>query len=193
MRKKSHLSLARYLVYSLDNEELNRHRFSFYFGSILPDLKPSFFYKRHEIEETFSIVKNRIRKMNEWDRMGKKKDFRYFLNLGQISHYLADYFTFPHNKFYQGGLRGHCSYEEKLKKDLRRYLKRQKRRIGKQRRKNPADFGSVGALCGYIIHAHKDYAKGKHNVVDDIRHIVEVNQKALHGILHLLNRKTIRK
>ena len=45
MRKKSHISLARYIVNSLDDKELKKHRFSFYIGSVLPDIKPSFFYK----------------------------------------------------------------------------------------------------------------------------------------------------
>lgn len=45
------------------------------------------------------------------------------MDLGQISHYLADYFTYPHNKIYPGSLKDHCSYEEKLKRDLRRYIR----------------------------------------------------------------------
>ena len=35
MRKKSHISLARYIVNSLDDKELKKHRFSFYIGSLL--------------------------------------------------------------------------------------------------------------------------------------------------------------
>ena len=53
MRKKSHISLARYMVENLKDEELKRHKFSFYLGSILPDIKPSFLYKRHEMDGTF--------------------------------------------------------------------------------------------------------------------------------------------
>ena len=40
MRKKSHISLARYMVENLKDEELKHHKFSFYLGSILPDIKP---------------------------------------------------------------------------------------------------------------------------------------------------------
>ena len=49
MRKKSHISLARYLVRNLDDGDLRKHKLSFYIGSILPDCKPSFLYKKHEI------------------------------------------------------------------------------------------------------------------------------------------------
>ena len=60
MRKKSHISLARYIVNSLDDKELKKHRFSFYMGSVLPDIKPSFIYKRHEINGTFPYVKTHV-------------------------------------------------------------------------------------------------------------------------------------
>ena len=57
MRKKSHISLARYLVRNLDDTGLRKHKLSFYIGSILPDCKPSFLYKKHEITGTFPKVK----------------------------------------------------------------------------------------------------------------------------------------
>ena len=124
MRKKSHISLARYMVENLKDEELKRHKFSFYLGSILPDIKPSFLYKRHEMDGTFPYVSRHIRRLSEGDALiRKKKGCKYYRDLGQISHYLADYFTFPHNTIYPGSLKDHCSYEEKLKRDLRSYLK----------------------------------------------------------------------
>ena len=153
MRKKSHISLAKYIVESLGDEELKKHKYSFYLGSILPDIKPSFIYRRHEITETF--------------------------------HYLADYFTFPHNKIYPGGLKDHCSYEEKLKKDLRTYIKNQT----EPHHKETGHFLNAGALCEYIQKAHDDYIGRKHNVEDDIRHIVEVNHRAIQGMMNVLAEK----
>lgn len=182
MRKKSHISLARYLVRSLNDEELKKHKFSFYLGSVLPDIKPSFVYKRHEIEKTFPLVQKRLAEMYERTEQGKRQDFRFFVNLGQISHYLADYFTFPHNKIYDGGLRGHCSYEEKLKKDLRSYLKE---KGNEESRINTETFKSVRALCNYIAGMHQAYIGRKHDVSDDIHHIVEVNHRALGGMMRL--------
>ena len=169
MRKKSHISLARYMVENLDDEELKKHRWSFYMGSILPDIKPSFLYERHEIGGTFPALSR-----------------RYFLDLGQISHYLADYFTYPHNEIYEGGFREHCSYEEELKHSLRSYLKTGEAKHlhadGAYRELPPED---ISAVCGFILKAHREYIDRKHGVEDDIRHIVEVNQWALAGMLRL--------
>ncbi len=187
MRKKSHISLARYMVENLDDEELKKHRWSFYMGSILPDIKPSFLYERHEISGTFPALTRRIERLPDRTRKAGEKNRRYFLDLGQISHYLADYFTYPHNEIYQGGLREHCSYEEELKHSLRSYLK-----SGEAKRDHGADGQwadetpeSTGAFCGLILKAHRDYIDRKHDVEDDIRHIVEVNQWALAGMLRL--------
>lgn len=183
MRKKSHISLARYIVDSLDNEELKRHKLSFYIGSILPDIKPSFVYKRHEINGTFPSIKRHIERLSEGKKAVDKKGRKYYMDLGQISHYLADYFTFPHNDIYNGGFKEHCSYEEKLKKDLRSYIA-----SGDAAKQNldQEPFISAESVCEFIQSAHDDYLERKHNVEDDIRHIIEVNHKALEGMIELL-------
>ena len=51
MRKKSHILLARYIAKNTEDEELKKHRLSFYIGSILPDCKPSFVYKKQTGED----------------------------------------------------------------------------------------------------------------------------------------------
>ena len=56
MRKKSHISLAGFLVKGLENDVLSRRWKAFYVGSLLPDCRPSFLTVRHEYDETFEIV-----------------------------------------------------------------------------------------------------------------------------------------
>lgn len=192
MRKKSHISLARYMVNSLDDEGLKKHRLSFYIGSILPDIKPSFVYKKHEITGTFPSIRKHIKRLSEGDKAVKKRGVKYYMDLGQISHYLADYFTFPHNKIYPGNLKDHCSYEEKLKRDLRSCLKNGKAESmiffrDSQKQKQP--FHNAEALCEYIEHAHEDYLARKHDVETDIRHILSVNKRALSGMIDVLAEK----
>lgn len=185
MRKKSHISLAKYIVKNLDDEELRKHKLSFYIGSILPDIKPSFIYRRHEINGTFPSVKKRIEKLSEGSKAVEKKGRKYYIDLGQVSHYLADYFTFPHNGIYPGGFKDHCSYEEKLKKDLRAYLKRNENCS----KSTGTPFTNAEALCEYIQKAHDDYIVRKHDVEDDIQHIVAVNRKAILGMIDVLAKK----
>ena len=187
MRKKSHISLARYMVDCLNDAELKKYKFFFYLGSILPDIKPSFVYRRHEVNGTFPDIRRHIKRLSEGEKVTRKKGRKYYMDLGQVSHYLADYFTFPHNENYTGSLKDHCNYEEKLKHDLREYLDCNKR----EHLREKESFGNAEALCNFIQAMHDDYIQRKHDVEDDIQHIIEVNEKALSGMLDLLARRSV--
>ena len=64
MRKKSHILLARYLADQMpDTASLQSHRKAFCFGSILPDIKPSFITRRHEFFGTFEDVKAQMKEL----------------------------------------------------------------------------------------------------------------------------------
>ena len=116
-------------------------------------------------------------------------------------HYIADYFTFPHNTIYPGSLKDHCSYEEKLKRDLRSYLKsgeatRHHRLLQLkeeheklQNKKKAEPLIDAEAICAFIQKSHDEYLAHKHGVEDDIEHIVEVNHKALDAMMKLLANK----
>lgn len=187
MRKKSHISLAKYMIETLNDEGLKKHKFAFCLGSILPDIKPSFVYKRHEIKGTFSDISRHIARLSEGPKAMRKKSRKYYMDLGQISHYLADYFTFPHNEVYTGSLKEHCSYEKKLMDDLRAYICGAEHGVLSGAAET---FSNAEALCSFIRKTHEDYLTRKHDVEDDIRHIVEVNQRALYGMITLLARRS---
>ena len=190
MRKKSHVSLARFIVRNTDNEELKKHRYSFYIGSILPDIKPSFVYRKHEIDGTFPDLQERMKKMLERIPGKEKYTRRDICRMGEISHYLADYFTFPHNKEYPGSLKDHCTYEEELKQKLRMYLNTHE---AKENLRPKKFFASTESLFEFINRSHREYLDGKHGVRHDIESIVEVNHQALEGFFDLLKRKEHKK
>ena len=122
LRKKSHISLARFIVQDMQIPAMEEHWKAFYLGSILPDCVPSFLTTKHEFDGTFDRVKNRISGLLE-DEKGLEEHARVFMRrLGEVLHYLADYFTFPHNKIYPGNIKDHCYYEKELKFKLREYV-----------------------------------------------------------------------
>ena len=123
VRKKSHISLAGFLADKLEFEGITSHRKAFCIGSILPDCKPSFLTTKHAFNETFEMVEKRIEKYIEYCAGKEKHTMKGARDLGQIIHYTADYFTFPHNKHYTGNLKDHCVYEKHLLLALREYLK----------------------------------------------------------------------
>ena len=187
MRKKSHISLARYLVRNLDDGDLRKHKLSFYIGSILPDCKPSFLYKKHEITGTFPQVKREIERLSsDYQKKYKRQTSKYYRNLGQVTHYLADYFTFPHNKIYPGNLKDHCMYEKELKLYLREYLNSEE---AMEKQSSLRDFCSVESLIDFIRQEHREYLRTFHSVAEDCRYIIQLCRNVVRGIVQLLQVK----
>ena len=61
MRKKSHISLAMYLVRELKLESLIKHKKAFCLGAILPDLTPKMITSPHEFETSYENMKDFVR------------------------------------------------------------------------------------------------------------------------------------
>ena len=184
MRKKSHISLAKYIVEDVKVPELEAHRKAFYLGSILPDCKPSFLTQRHEFDRTFDMVKERICDLSKDSDLVHRNARAYMRHLGEVIHYIADYFTFPHNETYDGSLKDHCYYEKDLKFRLREYVRSGKAFQGQQegeRLKTPE------AIVSFIQAMHREYVSRKRNVEEDCRYIVRVCLLVVQAILRLID------
>ena len=182
MRKKSHLSLAVYLIDNMDSSLLINHRKAFLLGSILPDCRPSFVTTKHNMEETFDMVSDFISQLTVDSHDYKRISTAYVRKLGEVTHYVADYFTYPHNKIYPGNLKDHCSYEEQLKRSLKNYIMSRNMEAGE---KVQADFSDAEALYEYILERHKQYLGRKINIETDIRNIVATNRMLVEAIADL--------
>lgn len=183
MRKKSHISLAQYIVNSVEAEPLEKHRKAFCLGSILPDCKPSFLTTKHEIDGTFGNMQEEILRLTD-KNINQKGNMRVFCrDLGQVIHFIADYFTFPHNHIYPGTLKDHCVYEEELKHTLRSYIK-----SGEAEKNSHLInvFRTPQEICDYIKKSHEEYLKIKKTVKEDCKYIVSICHQVVVGILNLI-------
>lgn len=168
MRKKSHIDLAKYLI---DNSDECRYRKIMYFGSILPDIVPTFIYKRHRIDTTLEIVRKEIEKVIEQESPSKM----YCLRLGIISHYISDYFTLPHNKEFVGNMREHCRYEKELISQLRQRI------VDEESKEYKLDIKQINVndILNYIVARHNEYVEKvnsfKHTIQDDCEYITNVD------------------
>ncbi len=180
MRKKSHVSLARYLVETIGEQELTRHWKAFCLGSILPDCKPSFLTIKHEMSGTFETVEAEIHRLSQGEQVGSMQ--AYFRDLGQVIHYVADYFTFPHNPHYEGNLREHCRYERDLKIDLKNYINSREAVLA---RPGFRGLNTPEAICDLIRRSHEAYLGGIANVQEDCRQIVWICYLVVAAIMRL--------
>lgn len=193
MRKKSHISLARYIVGSLDEQDLIKHKKAFYLGSILPDCKPSFLTVKHEMEGTFPKVQRELKRLVELQQSSEINMRVFYRNLGEMIHYIADYFTFPHNAKFSGNLKEHCIYEKHLKKTLKEYIQSgEAKRNQPQILKSVQNLNSTEAICNFIRKKHDAYIKLKNNVEDDCRQIVSLCHQVVAAVLQLVHRDSPR-
>lgn len=181
MRKKSHISLARYIVNSEGMEDLKRYKGSFYTGSVLPDCLPSFLVRKHTIEDSFTVLEKEMKKLvSHYDR--EEGVNRYFcIHLGMIIHYISDYFTYPHNSNYPGKLKDHCIYEEELKKEIRSYVKSPEavqKRMGKT-------VYEPDAILVFVQRMHQIYSDSRSAVRRDCEYIVCMCHTIVDAILIL--------
>ncbi len=180
MRKKSHISLAKYLMNNMNVQDLSEHRKAFYIGSILPDLKPSFLTKRHTIDETFEILIEEIRKITVDYDINRGISSYYARHLGVVTHYLSDYCTFPHNAIFDGSFTEHCTYEKELKNSLKNYVESE---TSKRERAQTKKFHSIEEISHFITRTHKEYLRAIKNVKGDIHYIIELCYKVVDAIL----------
>ena len=182
VRKKSHILLARYLADQMPaNESLQSHRKAFCLGNILPDIQPSFVTKRHEYFGTFDEVQGKIRRLVQSG--AGYNDRVFWRRSGEVMHYIADYFTFPHNCVFTGSIREHCIYEKKLKFALRSYIRSGEINVNSTVVRR---FTTPQQLCDYVIQIHQQYLKCNKTVESDCRYIVALCHVAVAGILNLL-------
>lgn len=188
MRKKSHILLARYLADQMPAaKSLQCHRKAFCLGNILPDMKPSFLTKRHEFTGTFPQVKEKLRALTvDLNLRAPINERVYWRRLGEVLHYVADYFTFPHNDTYQGTLLQHNQYEKLLKKDLKNYIQSGQAVIHARK---ALTFRNLQELIDFISISHGVYLKKERNVPEDIEFILTVCFQVIQGVFQLLARR----
>ena len=91
---------------------------------------------------------------------------------------MADYFTFPHNKTYEGNLAAHNSYEAELKNRLRECILSG---AADSQLEEAKQFESFEELVEYIRERHAYYLESPRCIADDIRFILRVCYQVVQG------------
>ena len=186
MRKKSHISLAGQIMDSMELDNVFDYRLPFYVGSIWPDCRPSFVTTPHKFDITFDDIERKISKFIANYDKDKGMNMRRCAGLGVIIHYIADYFTYPHNAHYPGTLKDHCSYEEDLKHRMRSFV-RNRYESGEMQydeRMLPT-IHSLQELLDYVKEKHEYYVHDRGNVNLDCAYSYIVCLAVMYSLLQL--------
>jgi len=86
----------------------------FLLGNIFPDLNQSYLWCRHEYLHSREYIRRKIEVL-------EKKPRLFSFHLGVLTHYICDYFCYPHSLAYDKGLVQHIIYEIRQKVPKRIY------------------------------------------------------------------------
>lgn len=127
MQKRSHTLLALSLLQSRQGFSARRYEWAFLLGSFQPDCNPFTFLrgslhahmlKGHDFSNSRHYISARIHTLQ---RQSNWHIGHYYL-LGKLTHYLADAFTYPHNRTFPDTLMNHHKYETALRRSLTEHL-----------------------------------------------------------------------
>jgi len=108
MRLDIHFSIAKKICAEIKGLGFHLNAKSFLFGNLFPDLIHSYIWRRHEYHNSRDYIRKKIESF-------KKRPFFFSFQLGIVTHYICDYFCYPHSSAYDKGLLQHILYEYRQK------------------------------------------------------------------------------
>jgi len=104
MRLEIHHKIAKRISGELKELGIKLHEELFFFGNFFPDLIHSYFWRKHEYHVSRNYLHKKIENL-------KKRPFFFSFHLGILTHYISDYFCYPHSGVYNKGILDHIRYE----------------------------------------------------------------------------------
>lgn len=162
---------------------------AFLYGNLKPDLTGTYLTKRHYPSLMFDEVMDKIRTFSAGYEIGAENGRSLSVDLGEICHYITDFFCFPHNDdIYDHCLLRHYLYEKRIAAGLRRRLTREKFEGWVA---EAPQIWTVEDLIDYLKTEHEAYrAAERHNIADDLEHICRVCVSVVIALIHACGRCT---
>lgn len=111
MNKKSHIVFTK----KMNIEVPSRCRVGLLVGSILPDILVHTYLTGHTWKASGEMILNKLEKLEQSDNL----NIWTALRLGMILHYIEDFFTMSHSRFFTGNIWEHIGYEIRLQRYIR--------------------------------------------------------------------------
>ena len=115
---------------------------------------------RLDLTEIFIFMVIAVFLMKDWG-------IREYYHLGKLTHYLADAFTFLHNRAFEGSLKEHCKYEKELHE---RFINMLHKRVCPDRK------GEAASCFEDIEVLHERYLQRAANYENDCSYIFAVGK-----------------
>jgi len=115
MRLGIHHKIGKMVCSELKDLNYKLNEKLFLLGNIFPDLIQSYIWCRHEYKHSRKYVLKKIEQL-------KKRPKLFSFHLGVLTHYICDYFCYPHSNSCNKGFIHHIIYEirQKVPEDIHR-------------------------------------------------------------------------
>jgi len=108
MRLEIHHKIGKNVCAELKELGCQIHEKLFLAGNLFPDLIHSYLWCRHEYQHSREYIRKKLQFL-------KKRPRLFSFHLGVLTHYICDYFCYPHSSGYNKGLIRHIIYEIRQK------------------------------------------------------------------------------
>lgn len=158
----------------------------FVYGNLKPDLTGTYLTKRHNPSIMMDEVMEKIRAFAEKYTIGAVNGRELSVDLGEICHYITDFFTFPHNDdIYERNLLAHYVYEKRVALVIRRRMTEARFEQWASPIIPPV---TVDALIARLSSMHNAYrAPGRrHGINDDLINICRATAMVVLSIINIV-------
>jgi len=108
MKTKTHYEIGRLINGEMANNGMALNRFLFITGNLAPDLIVSYLFRQHSYTLCSVRLYKLIRRLYDNSAPGR---MRFSFYLGVASHYICDFFCYPHTREFKGGVAEHIRHE----------------------------------------------------------------------------------
>ena len=143
MMTRNHLKMGRLIQDEMAKHDMPLNKPLFLAGNLAPDLIVSYLFRQHSYPLCANQLKKLIRRL--YDGGAARGYMKFSFLLGIMSHYLCDFFCYPHTTVFSGGVREHARYEKYQTVSADDILP-----FEKQNSTNVSFSTLVGALDGHI-------------------------------------------
>jgi len=114
MRMEIHHKIGKKVCAELKEMGCHINEGLFLLGNLFPDLIHSYIWCRHEYQHSREYTRKKLELL-------KRKPKLFSFHLGILTHYICDYFCYPHSSIFDKGLAEHIAYEIRQKVPEKHY------------------------------------------------------------------------
>lgn len=158
----------------------------FVYGNLKPDLTGTYLTKRHNPSVMMDEVMDKIRAFTAKYTIGPDNGRELSVDLGEICHFMTDFFTYPHNDdIYERNLLAHYLYEKRVALVIRRRMTEDKFEQWASPIIPPVTVDALIARIGSMHDAYRA-ADRRHGINDDLVHICRATAMVVLSIISIV-------